>query len=165
MSQRVRDRIVGAILVAFAVAWCVTVLITVPTAYGDATVGPRDVPLWLGIGLGLLALILIVNSFFGEDALADDEERPRNAASSGRSEWLAIAVVAGSLIAYALLMEWFGFVVATIVVVGSLLRLGLNVRSLPVLLGMSLGMSFGVYFVMGGLMGVYLPHGTIISPF
>jgi hypothetical protein len=30
---------------------------------------------------------------------------------------------------------------------------------------MSVCLSFGVYFVMGGLMGVYLPHGTIVSLF
>jgi hypothetical protein len=87
------------------------------------------------------------------------------AISPRTSEWLAGGVVAGSLIAYALLMEWFGFVVATVVVVIALLRFGLNVRSLKLILGMSLIMGFGIYFVMGGLMGVYLPRGTIISPF
>jgi hypothetical protein len=78
---------------------------------------------------------------------------------------MAIGVLTLSLVAYALLMEWFGYVVATIIVVIGLLRFALDVRSLPVLLGMSLSMSFGVYFVMGSLMGVYLPHGTVISLF
>jgi hypothetical protein len=26
-------------------------------------------------------------------------------------------------------------------------------------------MGFGIFYVFGSLMGVYLPHGTIISPF
>jgi putative tricarboxylic transport membrane protein len=162
MSEHVRDRIVGAILIAFAVAWCIVVWATIPTGYGEALVGPRDVPLWLGIVLGLLALALVGNSYFG--AASEPEEKPARAPDRG-SEWQSIATVAGSLLAYALLMEWFGFVVATIVVLVGLLRFVLNVRSLKVILGMSLVMSFGIYFVMGGLMGVYLPRGTVISPF
>lgn len=167
MNEHVRDRIVGAVLVVSAAAWCIVVWTTVPNGYGDAVVGPRDVPLWLGICLGVLSLALIGRSYLGgASAASGADEEPDAAASPDRkSEWWAIGVVAGSLIAYALFMEWFGFVVATVVVVFALLRFALGVRSLPVLLGMSLSMSFGVYFVMGSLMGVYLPHGTIISPF
>jgi hypothetical protein len=39
------------------------------------------------------------------------------------------------------------------------------VRSPKVLLGMPLIMGFGIFYVFGSLMGVYLPHGTVISPF
>jgi putative tricarboxylic transport membrane protein len=163
MSEHVRDRIVGAVLVAFSAVWCVVVWTTIPNSYGEALVGPRDVPLWLGLVLAALALALIVNSYLG--GASEVEEKPAKAAPDHTGEWRAMAVVAGSLIAYALLMEWFGFVVATVVVVIGLLRFALNVRSLRVILGMSLIMGFGIYFVMGGLMGVYLPRGTIISPF
>jgi putative tricarboxylic transport membrane protein len=163
MSEHVRDRIVGAILIVFAAAWCIVVWKTVPTGYGEALVGPRDVPLWLGIVLGLLALALIGNSYIGA-ASPEAEEKPAKAPDRG-SEWQAFATVAGSLLAYALLMEWFGFVIATVVFLVAVLRFALDVRSLKVILGMSLVMSFGIYFVMGGLMGVYLPRGAVISPF
>lgn len=167
MSEHVRDRIVGAILVVFAAIWCIVVRTTVPTAYGDAIVGPRDAPLWLGMVLGLLALLLIVRSFTESPAPAIEAgEATVSPASAGRvSEWKAIGAVAGSLIVYALFMEWFGFVVATVVVVFTLLRYGLGVRSPKVLLGMPLIMGFGIFYVFGSLMGVYLPHGTVISPF
>jgi hypothetical protein len=161
MNEHVRDRIVGVVLVAFAAVWCVVVWTTVPEGYGEALVGSRDVPFWLGLALGALALALIGKSYFGASATPEAKEKVPDRAS----EWLAGGVVAVSLVAYALLMEWFGFVVATVVVVTALLRFGLNVRSLKVILGMSLIMGFGIYFVMGGLMGVYLPRGTIISPF
>jgi hypothetical protein len=134
---------------------------TVPNAYGDAAVGPRDVPLWLGMILGLLALALIGKSYWGETPAADEKDPPIDRTS----EWKAFGVVTGSLIAYALLMEWFGYVVATLVVLFVLLRFALGVTSPRVLIGMSVCLSFGVYFVMGGLMGVYLPHGTIVSLF
>lgn len=163
MSEHIRDRIVGAILVVFAAAWCIVVWTTVPTGYGEALVGPRDVPLWLGVLLAVLALALIGKSYAGGAAAM--EEKPEKAATDFTGEWRAMAVVAGSLIAYALLMEWFGFVVATIVVVTGLLRFALNVRSPRVVFGMALIMSFGIYFFMGGLMGVYLPRGTIVSLF
>jgi putative tricarboxylic transport membrane protein len=162
MEEHVRDRIVGVVLVAFATAWCIVVWATVPNAYGDAVVGPRDVPLWLGMILGLLALALIGRSFWGPMGQPADE---KDIPIDRTSEWKAFGVVTGSLMAYALLMEWFGYVVATLVVVSVLLRFALGVTSLRVLIGMSVGLSFGVYFVMGGLMGVYLPHGTIVSLF
>jgi hypothetical protein len=167
MSEHVRDRIVGAILAIFAAVWCIVVRITVPTAYGDAIVGPRDAPLWLGMVLGFLGLLLIVRSFTESPAAAIDagEAIASPAAADRVSEWKAIGAVAGSLIVYALFMEWFGFVVATVVVVFTLLRYGLGVRSPRVLLGMPLIMGFGIFYVFGALMGVYLPHGTIISPF
>jgi putative tricarboxylic transport membrane protein len=162
MGEHVRDRIVGTILIAFAAVWCIVVWTTIPTGYGEALVGPRDVPLWLGMVLALMALALIGKSYVA--APAEAEAKPAKA-TDRRSEWQAIAVVAGALLAYALLMEWFGFVVASVVVIVALLRFALNVRSLKVILGMSLVMSFGIYFVMGQLMGVYLPRGTILSPF
>jgi hypothetical protein len=161
MSEHVRDRIVGVVLVAFAAVWCIVVWTTVPEGYGEALVGSRDVPFWLGLALAALALALIGKSYFGASAPSEAEEK----VPDRTSEWLAGGVVTVSLVAYALLMEWFGFVVATVVVVIALLRFGLNVRSLKLILGMSLIMGFGIYFVMGGLMGVYLPRGTIISPF
>lgn len=167
MSEHVRDRIVGTVLVAFAVVWCIVVRTTVPTAYGDAIVGPRDAPLWLGMVLGLLALLLVGRSFTEEaaPAIGAGEAIASRDAAERASEWKAIGAVAGSLIVYALFMEWFGFVVATIVVVFALLRYGLGVRSARVLLGMPLIMGFGIFYVFGLLMGVYLPHGTVISPF
>ncbi|HVY58823.1 MAG TPA: tripartite tricarboxylate transporter TctB family protein [Xanthobacteraceae bacterium] len=166
MNEHVRDRIVGTVLIVFAAVWCGTVLMTVPSNYGGALVGPRDVPLWLGIGLAALALALIVNSYFGNAADgAGDQPESSVRKFDRKSEWWAVGVVAGSLLAYALFMEWFGFVVATIAVIVGLLRFALGVRSLPVIVGMSVCMSFGIYFVMGWLMGVYLPHGTVISLF
>jgi hypothetical protein len=117
--------------------------------------------------LGLLALLLIVRSFTESPAPATEagEAISSPAAADRVSEWKAIGAVAGSLIVYALFMEWFGFVVATVVVVFTLLRYGLGVRSPKVLLGMPLIMGFGIFYVFGSLMGVYLPHGTVISPF
>jgi hypothetical protein len=164
VDWRVRDRIVGAVLIALSLAWCTVVWITVPKGYGDAPVDPRDAPFWLGVGLIVFSLAMIVRSYFAADAPPEETEITA-AARDRKSEWLAIGVVTSSLIAYALLMDWFGYVIATIVVVGALLRFALGVRSLPLLLGMTLSMSFGVYFVMGTLMGVYLPHGTVISLF
>jgi hypothetical protein len=162
MNEHVRDRVVGVVLFAFAAVWCAVVWTTVPEGYGEALVGSRDVPFWLGLALAALALALIGKSYFGASTPSEAEEKT---VPDRASEWLAGGVVTVSLIAYALLMEWFGFVVATVVVVIALLRFGLNVRSLKLILGMSLIMGFGIYFVMGGLMGVYLPRGTIISPF
>jgi hypothetical protein len=164
MTWRIRDRIVGAVLIALAVAWCTVVWMTVPKGYGDAPVGPRDAPFWLGVALIVLSLAMIARSYLAADPPSDETEAPA-AGEDRKSEWMAIGVLTLSLVAYALLMEWFGYVVATIIVVIGLLRFALDVRSLPVLLGMSLSMSFGVYFVMGSLMGVYLPHGTVISLF
>lgn len=166
MTTQLRDRLLSLILFAFAAAWSITVWQTVPEGYGGI-VGARAVPLWLGIGLGVLAAILFVGTFLrgAPEQIFPVRDDPGERGLARNAEIWAVLLVGGSLLVYTFLMERLGFVLATLLVVAVLLRAGLGVRSLPVVVGMAVGLSFGVYFVMGTLMGVYLPRGTLVSVF
>lgn len=164
MEQR-RDRVVGIILFVLAAGWTLIAHLTIPPGYGGAAVGPRDFPIALGALIALLAALLFAFSFLPARG------GPGGPAEAGpgpvplKVELWAMGWTAGSLVAYALLMQWFGFVIATVVVVAVLLRLVLNVRSWPLLLAMPLGLGFGLHFLMVRLMAIYLPRGTIIQLF
>lgn len=164
MSAQHRDRLAGLVLLSIAVLWCVAVRLTIPPGYVSEIIGPAAMPFWLGVALAGFALTLVVTSYASDSESSRDAPNPFGAKNFGRSHELwAIGLVAVTVAAYALLMNWFGFVAATIVAVGGLLRFGLRVRSVPVLFGLSFGLAVGVYVVMDLLMGVILPHGTILS--
>lgn len=160
MRQR-RDRLVGIVLFAFAVAWCAIAYSTIPPGFGQSAVGPREFPIALGLLLALLAAMLFASSFLPDKSA----QAPRQDGLTMPIEFWAVGWTVGAVIAYALLMQWFGFVVATVIVVAALLRLALNLRSPVLLIAMPLGLGFGIFFVMGRLMEIYLPRGTVIQPF
>jgi len=161
MMERRRDRLIGLVLVAFAAAWCGIAYVTIPPGFGDAAIGPREFPLAVGLLLAALSALLFASSFLPEPAAA--ARRP-DELPLGTEVWAAGSTVA-LLVVYALLMQWLGFVVATVIVVAVALRLVLNVRSPVLLIAMPLGLGFGIFFVMGRLMEIYLPRGTLIQPF
>jgi putative tricarboxylic transport membrane protein len=159
--QRRRDRAVGLVLFALAVAWCAIAYWTIPQGFGGAAVGPRAFPIGVGLMLALLSALLFAISFL-PDAVPPAE---RHDGPPLYAELWAVGWTVGLVVAYALLMQWLGFVVATVVVVAVVLRLVLQVRSPLLLAAMPLGLAFGIFLVMGRLMGIYLPRGTLIQPF
>lgn len=162
MMERRRDRVVGLVLFVFAGAWCGLAYATIPPGFGAAAIGPRDFPLAIGLLLAALSALLVASSFLPEPLTAAAERREE--LPLGAELWAAGSTVV-LIVAYALLMQWFGFLVATITVVAVALRLVLGVRSPALLIAMPLGLGFGLFLVMGRLMEIYLPRGTLIQPF
>jgi hypothetical protein len=151
------DRLAGSILLLVALAWIVGCFWTIPEVAGGARVGPRGFPLAMGVMLAALAAILIAGSFAGGEVADDGDER-----SITRTDVWALASTFGFLAGYVVLMAWFGFLIGTIVSTASFLIVVLNKRSPVLIAGVSLGLAVGVWFILGKLMGVYLPHGTIV---
>lgn len=110
--------------------------------------------------LALLSIGLIAGSFMrngdGDEAVAAPH------ASDRSSEIWAIACTFGFLIIYMIALNFVGFVIATIAVLSATLYFVLRSRSPFVLIGVPLGLTFGIWLVMNKFMGVYLPHGTLI---
>lgn len=162
MEQSVRDRIAGIVLLLFAVIWIAGVFWTIPEASGGVRLGPRGFPFWMGVGLVILSLILIAGSFTDPDrdfALSGEAVEKFDIAS----EVWAAASVFGFLVVYVLAMDWSGFIVATIVVIAGFLWFVLKKRSPVLLICLPFGLSLGVWYVMGKLMGVYLPKADFVS--
>lgn len=166
-AQR-RELIVGSILLAFAVAWTVTVYYTVPTGRGPS-VGPRAFPLFLGGGLIFLSALMIISALRnavapGDDDGAGDGEPPLP--PIGLWPQLRIAgSVAAILMAYGWLMQNAGFVLATILVVSFTLWVVIGVRRPLLVIGMSLGITAGCWLAFGKLLGAYMPRGTWLTYF
>ena len=74
--------------------------------------GPGFFPFWAGVVLGLLSLILLLNSLRNQVSLS----------LSGLKSW-KLLLVAGALLAYLLLLETLGFVTITFLFLFLLLRL------------------------------------------
>jgi putative tricarboxylic transport membrane protein len=156
MSESLRNRISGFVLLAVALVWIVLVYQTIAPSQGTEA-GPRAFPLFFGYVLALLSLLLLGQSFRPAPDLHHD------APTVLPSEWVAVVMTIASFVIYGMLLEPFGFIPSTAFVVVALLLLVLRVRSVLVIAGMAIGLSLGCYLVFGKLLGVYLPPGHIIT--
>lgn len=152
-----RDRIVGSILLAVAVVWIVLVYQTIEPSQGTEA-GPRGFPLFFGIVLAGLSLLILVQSFRSD---APDSEEPAQSMLPG--EFGAVVFTIGGLVVYGMLLEPFGFIPTTALGVVAMMVFALRIRSPLLIVGMAVGLSLGCYLVFGKLLGTYLPPGTIIS--
>lgn len=143
------DRILGVlcVLLAGAMAWA---------AHGYAAeisyepVGPRAFPTLLAAVLALAGLWLAL--------------RPARAAGAASADahggmGLPLALTVGAMLAYALLFQWLGFVLATALMTVPVGRC-FGGRPLP-LLATGLGLGLGLFFLFDKLFDVILPTGVL----
>ncbi len=158
MSESLRNRISGAVLLAVALVWLVLVYRTIAPSQGTEA-GPRAFPLFFGYVLAVLSLLLLLQSFRPAAELTQDSTVP----AMLPGELTAVVMTIGSLVVYGMLLEPFGFIPSTAFVVAAMMVFVLRVRSLLTVAGMAIGLSLGCYLVFGKLLGVYLPPGQIIT--
>jgi hypothetical protein len=157
MSAGLRDRIAGSVLLAIALVWIVLVYQTIDPSQGTEA-GPRAFPMFFGIVLAGLSLVILMQGFRPE--LLDSEE-PAELVLPG--ELGAVVFTIGGLVVYGMLLEPFGFIPSTAVGLVMTMVFALRIRSPVLIAGMAIGLSLGCYLVFGKLLGTYLPPGTIIS--
>lgn len=161
MSDAASDRLTGAILLLFAGAWIAFVLATFPEVTNGPT-GARTYPLASGVLLALLSAMLIAGSFLRRDRPAADG---KPAAGIDAIERRGIAATFGFLVVYLALLNYVGFILATVIALAGFLYLMLGKRSPWLLIGYPAGFAFGIWFLLGKVMGVYLPRGELINLF
>jgi hypothetical protein len=152
-----RDRIAGTALLAVALVWIALVYQTIEPSQGTEA-GPRAFPLFFGVVLAALSLIVLLQSFLQS---VPDREVGLDAVIPGEAS--AVAMTIAGLVAYGFLLEPLGFIPSTALVVIALMVFVLRVRSLVLIAGMAIGLSLGCYLVFGKLLGTYLPPGTLIT--
>ena len=144
------DRILGLLCLALAaaMAWA---------AHGYAAeisyepVGPRAFPTLLAAVLALAGLWLALRS-----------TRAAAGAAQGATHGgvgLPLALTVGAMLAYALLFQWLGFVLATALMTVPVGRC-FGGRPLP-LLATGLGLGLGLYFLFDKVFDVILPTGVL----
>jgi len=157
MSPSVRDRIAGAVLLAVALVWIILVFQTIEPSRSSAA-GPRAFPLFFGLVLAGMALVLLVQSFLASE-VADEVDAP----PGPPNEFSAVVATVGSVVVYGLLLEPLGFIPSTIIVVAMMMVFVLRIRAPLKVAAMSLGLAIGCYLVFSKLLGTYLPPGTVIT--
>jgi putative tricarboxylic transport membrane protein len=146
-------RLAGAFLLAASVAILLAVF-AIPGRGGYSTSGPRFVPLIVAIGLIALSAAFLARTFVRPDM----ELAERSAAEDAVTHWATPALLVVALIAYALLFEPLGYIVATTLFFAPVARL-LGSRQLvrDAITGLVLGV--GLFTAFTQYLGVSLPGG------
>lgn len=157
-----RDRWSGLIILFVAMFWCWGVVESIPALEDSSRLGARGFPLGLGVLLALLGLAIFALSLRAQPGDGPAAGTGGDQVPLGMEVW-AVTITVGLLAAYAALLEYTGFIIATALCVALALGPVLNVWRPMLIIGMSLGMSLGIYLVFGKLLGVYLPYGRWIN--
>jgi putative tricarboxylic transport membrane protein len=157
VSPSMRDRVAGAVLLAVAAVWIILVYQTIEPSQGPVA-GPRAFPLFFGLALAGMSLLLLLQGFLTPAArtVADAQTVPPGEISS-------VVATVGVLILYGILLEPLGFIPSTTIIVAAIMVFVLRIRAPLQIAAMSLGLAIGCYLVFGKLLGTYLPPGTIIT--
>lgn len=151
-------RIVGVVLLGIGVAALVATFAINEPGDGLAVSGPRLVPLLVSIALIGLSIAFIVRTTL----VPDEELAELAAAEEAATHWPTPGLLLGLLIAYVLLLEPLGYIVATAIFFPLGARvLGSEKVVRDVIVGAAI--AFGLYYAFTQFLGVPLPAG--IYPF
>jgi hypothetical protein len=161
MNSRRTDLIAATLLLAFAIAWSVTVYQTVPdSVYG---IGPKDFPLVLGIILIVMSALLLVRTLGAShqpDEIKEDSGTADPEFAGGGKFAVGIFLL---IILYGFLIERIGFLLTTpIIITGALAGL-LRMRNPATILALAFGITAGCWLVFNKFLGIYMPPGRWIS--
>jgi hypothetical protein len=156
LSANLRDRIAGSVLLAIALVWVVLIVMTVEPSQGT-TAGARAFPLFFGIALAGLSLIMLLRSF-----MPRAEPEPAVVLSAPNESFAVVSTI-GAIVLYGAMLEPLGFIPSTALIVAAIMIVVLRIRAPLIVTAMALGLSLGCYLVFGKLLGTYLPPGTWIT--
>lgn len=89
-----------------------------PTGTAETGYGPDFYPKFLLIVLGILGVILLIQTLLGKgDAVETEENKEKAAPADIRHRWIMMAIFAVMGVAYALLLNTLGFIVISIIMV------------------------------------------------
>lgn len=175
MTARTRDIVTGVILLALSIAWTLAVYLTIPPGTGGGDIGPRAFPLWLGVFLGAMSLLMVLRSLSarpappargggaGRPGDGPGIAAPGNARAERRQEVWYVALTFGLLVLYGLALPVIGFNLSTVAVVVLTLWLCVRERSVKVLTGMAIGIPLIVWLIFGKILQIPLANGSWIN--
>lgn len=161
MADKNRNYVLGFLLLILAFVWTWLVIETIPSGFGEGDIGPRAFPLMFGLCLGVLSVLLLLKSFLSRPI----DPSKHNLADGYQSaiHWLPAALLLIEISAYGYLLKTIGFVIATPIVVLFVMFINLRIRSVKMLLGMSIGITLICWLVFEKVLGIYLANGSWIN--
>ncbi|MFV2034738.1 MAG: tripartite tricarboxylate transporter TctB family protein [Halocynthiibacter sp.] len=163
MTNRKHSFVLGLIFLLLAVVWTWLVIDTIPSGFGEGDIGPRAFPLFFGIVLGALSLLLLAQNFRAARGPARKIAPHQIEEESDHVHWTGAALLLVEISLYGFLLGKVGFVIATPVVVLLVMLVNLRVRSVKSLLGMPLGITLVSWVIFEKVLGIYLANGTWIN--
>jgi putative tricarboxylic transport membrane protein len=160
----VRSRLGGGELVAALGLAAVGALVLVDTTtiavpQGSNALGPRFFPYLVGGALLVVGLALAVAVARGSRGAAEEGE---DVDTSRSADWRTLGVIAGTFVAYVLLVQPLGFLLATVgLFAGTAWALG--ARSWRPLLLTSVLVPFAAFMLFTRGLGIYLPNGVLAA--
>ena len=160
-APRVRERLPELLLAAAVVVLGVVVTweargIRVPPM--AARVGPRVIPYLVGGGLVVVGVWLAAEVLAGRGATPAAESEDADAALP--TDWRTVAMLAGALLVYLLLIERAGFVVASTLLFGGA-AFGMGSRRVARDLALGAALSLAVYVAFTRGLDLRLPAGWL----
>jgi putative tricarboxylic transport membrane protein len=145
----------GAVLFGLLVIWQTTQIRVAPIY---STVGPRVIPYIVGAGLVLTGLWLAIEALTGRTTAGSAESEDVDL--SLPTDWRCIGLLTLALLAYLLLIERAGFVIASAVLfVGAAYAMGSRRYVRDIVIGVLLALALYVLFNRG--LGLDLPAGVL----
>ena len=117
--------------------------------------GPGFLPVWLSLGIIAMGLGLTIPHFRPSSASPLTEQKP-----TGSGAWQRVGMIIGGLAVVTALLKSLGFLITTILYVG-LVAFGLGMRSLRVLVAVSMLTGTVLYGVFVVLLEVEMPVGFL----
>ncbi|HVL57542.1 MAG TPA: tripartite tricarboxylate transporter TctB family protein [Burkholderiaceae bacterium] len=127
----------------------------IPPGGGYSTVGPEVMPRIVGAGLLLAAALLLREALTG--GFRDFDEAAQRALPT---DWRAFALVSSGIVAYGLLIERAGFVIASIALYLLVAR-GFGSRRWALNAVVGAVLAVGVYLMFNYGLGLTLPRGVL----
>ncbi len=126
----------------------------------NSRIGPRVIPYIVGGGMMLAGLWLAIDILRGHVASPAGGEDAEDADPTLPTDWRTVAILAASLIAYLLLIERAGFVIAsTVLFVGAAFGMGSRRYFRDLVIGFLLSLAVFLLFTEG--LSLRLPDGIL----
>ncbi len=125
----------------------------------DIGPGPGFFPMWLGVLLLSLGMLLIIQNVFSKKKAEIVSAEPTEPLWPGKAGAIRVAIVVFSLLSVAFFIPYIGFRVAIFLLISSLLYT-LGKQKILTTLSVAFVGSFGVYFVFTHFLYVELPEAS-----
>jgi hypothetical protein len=145
----------GIGLLAFSILWLILTFLTIKGNVGSYANTPRTIPFFLGVCMAILSFVFLYQYFLGFRPKDLHEDLKKN-------ELKNVFIIVSFLIFYTLFLEWFGFVLTTILFIFILSKYVLKEKNWIVNYVFPLVFTGIIYLVFVILLHSSLPGGTII---
>jgi putative tricarboxylic transport membrane protein len=147
----------GVVVLGAVVVWQTTDIRLTPV---NSRVGPRVIPYIVGAGLVLTGIWLAIDILRGNIAHPDAGEDAEDADPTLPTDWVTVGLLGLTLLAYYLLIERAGFVIAsTLLFFGAAFAMGSRHCLRDLVLGAAL--SAGAYLLFTEGLSLRLPEGLL----